>query len=201
MADTAQQGDVAKPHLEVLAFDSTQLPKGIAHEGRIADGAHWRDGAGEHWLVISEQQRGMVADEDFLVAIFARSFLVRRGRIDMEWEIKEYNRDVFSGPEYAEGTLEVVDLDSNGLGESAFLYTIDTDGADPMGLKLMLHVEARKYAIRGQLAGMDYDRGKVEKKEFDPAFKEIDAGFKEFASRKWDAFEKEFYKGWPEVED
>lgn len=143
----------------------------------------------------------MVADEDFLLSIFGRCWKVGRDSLELQWEIKEFNQNVFSGPAYAAKTLEVMDLDQDGVAETAFMYTIDTDGAGPCGVKLLLHVHGKKYAIRGQLAGMDYDRGKVEEKHIDPAFKEIDPMFREFASKKWDAYEREFYKGWPEVEE
>ncbi|HEX2900762.1 MAG TPA: hypothetical protein VHS96_13660 [Bacteroidia bacterium] len=187
--------------LEMLPFNAEEVPAAAKVEGKIIDGARWRDRKGENWLLISEKQHGMVADEDFTVNIYAKCFQYRNDSAVDYWEIKEFNQNVFSGPEYAKNSLEITDLDGDGLAESAFIYVIETDGAGPAGVKLLLHVKGKKYAIRGQLAGMDEDRGKVEEKRIDPGFHEIDPMFRDFASQKWDAFEAEFYKDWPAVNE
>lgn len=187
--------------LEMLPFLAEKVPQTAQIEGKITDGAKWDDRNGENWLVISEKQHGMVADKDFTVNIYAQSFQVRHDSIFPNWEIKEFNKDVFSGPEYVPGSLEITDLNRDGLAESSFIYVIETDGAGPAGVKLLMHVHGKKYAIRGQLAGMDYDRGKVEEQHIDPAFKEIAPLFRNFAIQKWDAFVAKYYEGWPTVEE
>ena len=179
-----------------LQFNRELLPPSVSWEGKIADSAHWMDKNGENWLIISEKWKGMVADEGFTSNVYARCFNYAHDTLGLYWEIKEFNQNLFEAPEYSTGTLEILDLDEDGYAESCFIYLIESDGADPCGVKLILHVKGKKYAIRGQLAGMDYDMGDVEEKNIDPVYKEIAPLFRDFASQKWDAFEDDFYEGW-----
>lgn len=184
--------------LLILPFDTASLPGQVHWEGVLDAGAHWRDRNGENYLVISEVFLGELSDRSLVAKLFGKAWNDRSGAMDSVWEIKEFNQDYFTFPTYSKGTLEITDLDHDGFAESSFIYRIEVDGTAPAKVKLLLHVHGKKYAIRGQLAGMDYDRGKVEEKHIDPAFKEIAPVFREFASKKWDAYEREYYKGWPE---
>lgn len=191
----------AADSVEVVPFVQSEIPPTAKFEGKFVDGAHWKDRSGEHWLIISCTHNGVVADPDFVWNIYARCYQDDGKGLSLFWEIKELNQNIWTGPDYSPNTLEIIDIDHDGIAESSFIYIIDTDGAGPAGVKLMLHVKGKKYPIRGQLAGMDYDRGKVEEKHIDPIFKEIDPKFQAYASKKWDAFEKEYYKGWPTVSE
>ncbi|MFN8397490.1 MAG: hypothetical protein U0176_22905 [Bacteroidia bacterium] len=187
--------------LLVLPLDTADFPVGIQWEGVFDDGAHWRDKNGDNYLVISEVFQGELSDRSLVAKFFAHSHNYASGKLDEYWAIKEFNQDYFTFPTYSEGTLEITDLDHDGIAESSFIYRIEVDGTAPAKVKLLMHVKGKKYAIRGQLAGMDYDMGKVEEKHIDPAFNEIAPIFRDFASQKWDAYEREYYKGWPEGVD
>jgi hypothetical protein len=187
--------------LELLAFDTTQMPKVLQWQGDLMDGGHWRDRNGEHWLLISQVFEGELSDKSLSAALFATCYVLRKGVWESYWAIKEYNQDYFSAPQYVHQSLKISDLDKDGLAESFFIYQIEPDGSAPTAVKMMLHVKGQKYALRGQLAGMDYDRGKVEERHFDPAFKMIDPLFRDYALESWERYQRKYYQGWPAVED
>lgn len=182
--------------MRIIPFELKDWESRVDWDGKLRDGAQWEDKSGKYVLLITDYYRGEISDVSLVARVNARKYSIEGDSLKLIWEVKESNQDYFTNPEYRFKTLEVSDLDQDGVAESSFIYTIDSDGGGPVRAKLILHVLDQKYAIRGQFAGMDIDVGEIEEKHFGPEFNSISPVFKSFASGKWDRFEKVFYDSW-----
>jgi hypothetical protein len=86
---------------------------------------------------------------------------------------------------YLRGTRSVIDVDSDGLLETVFMYKKATDCCDPWVVKLMLHKKYEKLAIRGEVPIIEEDLESYQK-NFDPAYEKYDDKIHDFASAQWD---------------
>jgi hypothetical protein len=179
--------------VELLAYDAHQIPSAIQYEGRLHDGAHWRDHRGESWLVISELIKGMCTDPGFVSVVYGACWRNVGGEWKQVWSIQDANQKDWESRSYMPNTLKIVDLDNDSIAESVFLYELGHEGNDPTDFKLMLHVKDVKYALRGTLASEKEGIGQVEKRVPDPKFKEIDPLFLKYAEGEWDAFRRVWY--------
>ena len=88
------------------------------------------------------------------------------------------------------GTLEIIDVDGDGIAESLFIYKLEGRcDVSPMAVKLMMHSSSTKLVIRGTTivnpgGGQTYGG----EKNFDTAFNSAPKEFKSYASKKWDKF-------------
>lgn len=111
-------------------------------EGDLADAIYWRDARGENAVVISQRPQYFWAktnpkaksffpkgqDEDTfseLAEIFATHFVLKRGQ--KEWQVFNTYHDFLFGccdvfMDYQPGSLQVTDVDANGIGEPLFMY-------------------------------------------------------------------------------
>lgn len=176
------------PSFKMLA-DDLEFPKSLDYEGKAVDRKHWEDRNGEHWLIVSENRSGMTMELGHVSNLYAACWQKEAGKWREIWEIKDFNQEIWESRSYVNNSLEVTDIDADGLAESIFMYELGHDGNDPTDFKLMLHVNAKKYAIRGTLASELEGIGSVEKMNVDPAFSEIAPEFKDYAIKKWKAFQ------------
>lgn len=195
-AEISQPSPPQTDSVTVLPFVLAEWDKTVDWGGKLKDGARWNDKTGSYVLLISDLFRGEISDVSLVARVNARKYRMAGDSLQLVWEVKEVNQDYFTNPEYRFKTLEITDLDRDGIAETSFIYTIDSDGGGPCRAKLILHVNDQKYAIRGQFAGMDIDVGEIEEKHIGPEFSSVDPRFKAFASQKWDDFEREFYDSW-----
>ena len=101
------------------------------------------------------------------------------------WRIRDYAPNALSGISYTDNTFRIEDLDSNGIAEVSFMYTIYSDGCESFVSKLLMHIGKQKIAIRGRIPKEmafldDYE------KNVDSLFNKYDAKIKERASCLWD---------------
>lgn len=90
------------------------------------------------------------------------------------WRIQDFVKDCEFDlmMEFVDGTLEITDMDKDGIAESLFIYRMTcTSDVSPMTQKLIMHEGENKYALRG-ITDLEVVPGELEKGEMniDPAF-------------------------------
>ncbi len=162
--------------IEIHKFDKNNLPSTIKYQGKIVDGAYWTDKEGDNIIVITQSGIRQVNSDIREQYLYAYQYINHDDGYSQLWNITDFVKSYCDvEAEYIPGTLEIVDLDGDNIGESLFLYKLD-DRCDvsPMPLKLMMHSGDTKLVIRGSI-GVDAGGGyKVKgEKDFDAAFKNV----------------------------
>jgi hypothetical protein len=178
------------------------MPKGIDWDGKIIKSATWTDSLGTNYLLITqtgaypiEPRTNRNCDDDYCnsAELYGYHYVDDGNRVRRLWKIQDFVKgcsyDITL--DYLQGSLEITDLDSDGISETSFLYRLacrsDVSGAD---MKLMMHEGTPKYAIRGSTR-TPYEPGEM---RIDPAFNKAPARFQEYAVERWKLFEKEFFE-------
>ncbi|MDX2248745.1 MAG: hypothetical protein SF052_18305 [Bacteroidia bacterium] len=161
-------------------------------QGELRISASWTDKNGSNTLIIS----GKDAVNDENAELFAYLYVTQAGKTEKLWQITDFvngpcDRDIYLVP----NSLEIVDLDEDGIAENLFMYILaDNCDASPVSTKLMMHSGETKLVIRGLTKTFLLPTPEVmaEAKKPDPAFDLAKPIFKVYASGKWDAYvEKE----------
>lgn len=103
------------------------------------------------------------------------------------WQAKDFVNDCELDLELdvLEGSIEVTDLDDDGVGEVSFLYKLGCrSDVSPLTVKLLMYEGTKKYALRGE----SYERvGETEYAggTFTPDFDGAPRAFLTFAKAKW----------------
>ncbi len=175
--------------VKVEVLTGLELPEGLEIKGKVDTSLIWRDAEGRKVLVISDLTRGEFFSEGYVSQLWANCHLWKEdGSLELLWEIKDFNQEIWESPSYINRSLRLSDVDADGVAETLFLYEIAPDGMDPAQVKLMLHVRNEKYAVRGQLGVEPESFTDVEEKRFDPKYEELAPALKEYASQEWDAY-------------
>lgn len=178
---------------EKLKFDKNAVPKSMAHEGEIRDGAKWIDRNGENTLFVTTSIAARGGNE---MKIFGYLYAVQDGRTKLLWKIADAAVNDCDEGEGLVSPIDVRDIDGDGVAENLFVYNVvGTCDVSPKPYKLMMHSGETKYAVRGvnrvlinDPAFSDAER--KGKKEFDPAFNGAPQSYKQAASAFWDKYVK-----------
>jgi hypothetical protein len=177
-----------------LKFNVKDIPGGAGYKGRIVASAEWEDKNGTNIVLISETDLTPGNDDGQNKELFGYHYIVSGGTSKL-WQINDFVKDcpVDVTLEYIPNSLSVTDLNENGIAESTFLYKLSCKGdVSPDDLKLMMHEDDTKYAIRGETLvryktdGRTYEEGG--KYTPDAAFQNAPAGFFEYAKEQWEKF-------------
>lgn len=146
----------------------------------------WKDHNGFHFLGIDQIETGKITQAGFTSKLTAYSFLIGSDSIIKEsWRIRDFAPNVATRISYLTNTLSISDIDSDGIAETCFLYCISGDCCDPWTVKLILHKNNEKLAIRGEVPLTEEDLDSYQK-NFDPAFEKHQIRIRNYASEKWD---------------
>ena len=183
--------------IEIHKFNKNDLPASIKYKGKIVDGASWTDKSGDNILIITETDvRNINADEREQY-LYAYHYVNHEDGYSQLWTITDFVKSYCDvDAKYYPGTLEIKDVDGDGIAESVFCYELDGRcDVSPLDVKLIMHTGDTKLVIRGTI-GFDPQDGHKTKgdKNFDAAFKSANPLFKDYASEKWDEFVKEYKK-------
>lgn len=156
--------------------------------GELRNSASWTDKNGFNTLIIS----GKDAVNEENAELFAYVYVEKDGETKKLWQINDFvngpcDRDIYPVP----NSLEIVDLDEDGVAENLFMYILaDNCDASPVSTKLMMHSGETKLVIRGLTKTFLYPVPEVmaEAKKIDPAFDTANPIFKVYASGKWDTY-------------
>lgn len=172
-------------------LDAADAPPNITYKGKASNVYQFSDKYGEHLIVVAEtgetKSAGKNSDmKDMEMNVY---HLQKKGETYAEiWKAQDYVRncefDLVLGirPE----SMEVTDLDKDGIGEISFVYYLTcTSDVSPYQMKLLMYEGTDKYALRGTAKIMDI------KSVFTPdaALKTAPADFLKFATEKWAMWE------------
>jgi hypothetical protein len=146
----------------------------------------WKDKNGLFLLGIDRIENGKIAESGFSSRLTAYVYRINCDTLEKEmWRIKDYAPTAVNQISYLQNTLSVKDLDSDGIAETCFLYCISGDCCDPWIVKLMLHKNYKKLAIRGVVPIHEESLGSYHV-NIDTAFTKNDKRVESFALLHWD---------------
>ncbi|MBM4780247.1 MAG: hypothetical protein GQE15_21310 [Archangiaceae bacterium] len=154
-----------------------------AKNGATVRELKFRDTAGEH-VVRFELSRVTTKTVDELEQKTRTLKVSHRVGAKELWSAKDF---VETCPfdlllEVVEGSVEVTDLNDDGMAEVSFAYLLACrSDVSPASAKLLLYEGAAKYALRGSAQ----DMGGGGEFTADPAFEKAPKGFRAFAEAKW----------------
>lgn len=165
-----------------LAAQSPSLA-GMPYKGELIHQQRFTDKGGENVLLISTIEHPKEQRND----IFAYQYRIVGGKPTLLWDIQDFST-ALCNMAVAESSIQVIDLDQDGLNEVSLFYQQRCDGLDPYVTKLLLHSQGKKYAIRG-LIGVE--EGEVIEKNPDPANASAPAPIRNFMEQEWAEFTRE----------
>ncbi len=194
----------AKNHSAFVVKDlaASDIPKGANYRGKLIRAISWDDANGTNYLLLTlvdiypvDGRKGKMCDDIgycFTSELFGYHFVRNKSRLKQLWRIydlvKECSYDITL--QFLPESLEVTDLDRNGVAETAFIYRLacrsDVSGA---AMKLMMHEGKKKLAIRGSTM-TPIESGVM---NIDPAFNSTPVIFRTHAVQRWNMFNREFF--------
>ncbi len=144
---------VSAQQIAVQRLTAREIPAGLRIVGRVEGARRWTDRNGQNLLILTGTQsidsNGNPATDR---EIHGYHFVRQGAGYRLLWHtvdfVKECDLDLLL--EYAPGSLQVTDVDRDGIAETTYVYRLGCRGGlDPLDLKLILHEGATKYAIRG----------------------------------------------------
>ncbi|MCB9231890.1 MAG: hypothetical protein H6581_09520 [Bacteroidia bacterium] len=164
----------------VTQENKASLPKDLIFKGDFQAAVSWEEKGGKAWLVVSGIDHEAEGKNDLYVCQYKEA----GGSLNQVWEIKD-----FSAPGnqvvMVNNSLQVLDLDGDGLMETSFIYHFPGLNQAAEAIKLMLHTQGKKLAIRGSNPFLD---NLIPEKNIDPAVDEFPLYFKNFISGEWDEY-------------
>lgn len=181
--------------VKILDFDKNSIPSGCDYKGNVIEGARWTDRNGENILIISQTMPVVINEDKREQYIYAYNYTKSDDKYNSLWSIIDHVESYCDlHADYIPPTLEIKDIDGDGIAESIFIYKLDSRcDVSPVDVKLMMHSGSTKLVIRGNTR-VDIGNGQLVggEKHIDPAFDTAPASLKKYASEKWDAFIKTY---------
>lgn len=156
------------------------LDSRMAHKGQVQDGLVWKDESGENTLIVCYDADAARQKRD----IYVYQYRVAGGKCSLAWDIKDFGSDLCEMT-FVGGSLQLIDLDRDGILEACFMYQNRCDGLDPYVTKMMLMHNGTKLAIRGKFG---VEEGEEIEKTVDPAVAQAPPVFKNFMLLNWREF-------------
>lgn len=133
-----------------------KIPNDITLEGKFKEAIEWEDKEGKHLVITSES--GIGINPKFKhdnggsdAELWAKHYIVKDKPLQV-WKIYDYIRDcpVDLNASFLPRTLQITDIDKNGLAEIWIMYkTVCHGDVSPSDLKLILMEGGKKHVLRG----------------------------------------------------
>jgi hypothetical protein len=158
----------------------SQLDQRMPHKGKFVDGLGWKDEAGQHALFLCYDAKPQENSRD----IYLYQYCEVGGSVQLVWDIQDFG-GALCEMTFVDNSLQIIDLDQDGIMEACFMYQNRCDGLDPYVTKMMLMKGGQKLAIRGKFSVEDH--AELEK-TIDPVVAQQPAIFKNFMLMNWNEF-------------
>ena len=180
------------------------LPKGITYKGKVQQSLKWTDKAGENILLTTitddikskNQNTDNVDIVNYDKELYAYLYVKKGANYELLWKVTDFVREceLDITVQYLDNSLEITDLDKNGIAEVWIVYRIACrSDVSPATQKLIMREGETKYAIRGTtkiaMKGEEPYGGEM---KMDDVFKSGKKEFKDYATKIWKKYEKEF---------
>lgn len=146
-----QMGIIARP------LKTAQLPAGIKYRGKLYEAWQWKDRLGDNILLLSSTSpvRKTTGDEEgTTVELFAYHFRKKDTGYKTLWRINDLVKDcpLDYVASFLKGATTITDLDKDGMAETTVQYKLACRGdVSPSYMKLIMHEDSLKYALRGSM--------------------------------------------------
>lgn len=145
--------------LVISKIDSAQIPAGIVFNGKFKQGFKWTDRNGKNLVFLTET--GAFVDKNIKhefeysadAELYAYCYDLDSTQPALKWKIFDFIRDcpVDIVAEFIANSLEITDLDKNGIAEVWAIYkTVCHSDVSPLDMKIIMYEGVQKYAIRGE---------------------------------------------------
>ena len=189
--------------VEMLVFDKSNLPPGIKYDGNVVTGKRWNDKNGENILILTKTnlkekkvRKSGYEETDLECELYGYHYVSSGGSYSLLWKIQDFVKECWFDLtlDFIPGSLSITDLNENGIAESTFLYKMSCrSDVSPSELKLMMHENDVKYALRGEMlikmegftAGGNY--------KVDKSFDSAPDGFLDYAKSQWKEYRLETF--------
>ncbi len=180
--------------VKLIEIEIDKLPGDIKYEGQINNAIRWLDTTGDNIVIttetgISQNEKFKHENEGLDAELFAYHFIRSKNTAELTWKVYDFISDcpVDIEANFIKNTLQVTDLNADGVAEVWIMYTTACHGdVSPSDMKIIMYQGLQKYAMRGQnkvkisdnvFYGGDYN--------FDKAFIGSPSAFKQFAKKLW----------------
>jgi len=189
-----------KDEIIMKDFNKNDLPSDIKYQGSVINGKRWLDKSGENIVILTttkEHSTGKKGyDDEFERAkeLYGYQYVKKSDGWSQLWKINDFinNCPVDVTLEFIGGSLTITDLNSDGIGESTFLYKMACRGdVSPCDMKLIMHEGETKYAIRGTMKLFVDGSWHGGEMKVDKSFDGAPSGFLEYAKEQWNKFKTE----------
>ncbi len=203
-SNTEEKKTTEKTEVTMHEFSKSDLPSGIDYTGSIVTGKRWSDKNGENILILTktkvkEKRVKQYGTEDNILEceLYGYHYVSTGGSYTLLWKVNDFVKDCMFDLtlDFIPGSLSITDLNDNGIAESTFLYKMCCrSDVSPSELKLMMHENDNKYALRGNMlikveGFTDGGNYKVDK-----SFDSAPDGFLDYAKSQWKEYRLETFK-------
>jgi hypothetical protein len=154
----------AQAKLVAQPLKTTQLPTGIKYRGKLYEAWQWKDQLGDNILLLSSTSPVQNATGT-TVELFAYHFYKKDTGYRTLWRVNDLVKDCPLDYEasFLKGATTVTDLDMDGIAETSVQYKLACRGdVGPSYMKLIMHEDSVKYALRGSMWLRDEEGAKFE---------------------------------------
>ncbi len=191
-----------------ILYSIKDVPPSAKYDGKIVASASWTDKNGFNILLVSETKEKKTRDtkmngkylegeEAHSKELFGYHYLVKDNSSEQLWKIQDFVKDCDAdlALDYIKNSLEITDINKNGIAESIFTYRLGCrSDVSPLGYKLLMHEGKDKYAIRGeQIINIKNTKPYGGSMNVDASFNKAPEGFLDFAKKHFKKFQKETF--------
>lgn len=178
----------------VTKIDINKIPKEIKYNGKVKHAITWNDKLGENFVLTCETgefktKNSQFDDDGRDSEIYAYHYICSKNVIKQNWKIYDYIKDcpVEIEASFLKNTLNVTDLNNDGIGEIWIMYKTNCHGdISPCNMKIIMYEGKQKLAMRGKnrvrVSEKEYDGGNY---TFDKAFNEAPNYYRDYAKKLW----------------
>jgi hypothetical protein len=151
----------AQAALSAKKITASQIPPAIKFKGKIKEAWKWNDKLGENLLITSGvdiyKDKASVPESDddvFSAELHAFHFIKKDSVYKLLWKISDAEKicafDLTVS--FLEKAIKITDLDKDGIAETTIQYKLACrSDASPAAMKLIMHEDTVKYALRGSM--------------------------------------------------
>lgn len=172
--------------IQLLKMDMKDLPKGIKYIGKIIQSQRWIDKEGDNIIITTEtggQRYGTDAD------LYAYHFVITNNEAKTSWTVHDYIHDcpVDYEAKFIKNTLQITDLNHNGIGEVWLMYKTACHGdVSPSDMKIIMYEGKSVYKMTGknkvEIGPGEFYGGEY---KFNKSFEDGPKEFKSYAKNLW----------------
>lgn len=141
----------------IQPLDAAALPATIKFKGNLYQAWQWQDSLGENLLITSQVAPAYSTktgeEEGASASLHAFHYVKKTGEYQLRWQMHDSVEDcpVDVSCNYID-SVHITDLDGNGIAETSLLYKTACRGdISPAYMKLIMHQDSVKYALRGNM--------------------------------------------------